>query len=109
VLLVLVAFPWIERRVTGDHRPHHVLGRPRDAPGRTALGLAFLSWVFLVFVAGSADRATVFFGLEYVDPVWFYRVAIWIVPVLVFFVTRRACRGLQAIERADRRSEEAQP
>jgi ubiquinol-cytochrome c reductase cytochrome b subunit len=101
VLVVLVAFPWIERRVTGDRLPHNVLDRPRDAPGRTAFGLAFLTWVFIVFVAGSADRATVFFGLGYEAQIRFHRVAVWVVPVLVFFAARRACRGLQAIERTE--------
>jgi ubiquinol-cytochrome c reductase cytochrome b subunit len=95
VLGVLMLFPWLERRVTGDDRPHNVLDRPRDAPGRTAFGLAFLSWVFLVFVAGSADRATVFFGLDYEAQVWVYRFAVWIVPAIVFFAARRVCRELR--------------
>ena len=108
VLVVLLAYPWIERRLTGDRRPHNVLDRPRDAPGRTAFGLAFLSWVFIVFVAGSADRATVFFGLDYVTQIWFYRVFVWVLPVVVFVVTLRACRGLQRIEETDRVEEEAE-
>src|SRR5437588_420152 len=66
VLLVLAAFPWIERRLTRDYRVHNLLDRPRDAPNRTAFGVAFLTWVFLVFafdealakfrLAGEADE-----------------------------------------------------
>jgi ubiquinol-cytochrome c reductase cytochrome b subunit len=108
VLVVLVAFPWAERRITGDRLAHHVLDRPRDAPGRTAFGLAFLSWVFLVFVAGSADRMTVFLGLDYAAQIWFYRVAVWAAPVAVFFVARAACRALQRAERLERARHEAE-
>ena len=51
--------------LTGDRGVHNLLDRPRDAPGRTAFGAAFLTWVFLIFIAGSADRSYVFFGLSY--------------------------------------------
>jgi ubiquinol-cytochrome c reductase cytochrome b subunit len=101
VLAVLLALPWAERRLTGDREPHNVLDRPRDAPGRTAFALAFLSWVALVFVAGSADRMTVFLGLDYATQMRAYRVAVWVVPALVFVVARRACRGLQRAEETD--------
>lgn len=95
---MLLAFPWIERRITGDTRRHNVLQRPREAPGRTAFGTAFALWVFLIFVAGSADRVTVFLGLPYVSQIWFYRVAVWVLPVVAFFVVRRWCRALMSAE-----------
>ena len=53
---ILFLWPWIERRATGDHRFHNLLDRPRDAPWRTAIGAALLAWVFVIFVAGAADR-----------------------------------------------------
>jgi ubiquinol-cytochrome c reductase cytochrome b subunit len=99
VLVMMLAFPWIERRVTGDRRAHNLLDRPRDAPGRTAFGVAFLTWIALVFIAGSADRTTVFFGLSYTAELWFYRAIVWVAPIVLFFVVRRWCRGLQAAER----------
>ena len=36
-------FPWVERRLTGDRSVHNLADRPRDAPSRTAFGVAFLS------------------------------------------------------------------
>jgi ubiquinol-cytochrome c reductase cytochrome b subunit len=84
--------------VTGDKAFHNLLERPRDNPWRTALGLAIVTWVFLVFLSGSADRVTVLFGLDYAQQIWVYRFIVWIVPVLVFFVTRRVCRELLAGE-----------
>ena len=108
VLGVLAAFPWVERRLTRSRRPHNLLDRPRDAPGRTAFGLAFLTWVTVVFVAGSADRATVFFGLDYENQIRVYRVLVWVLPVVVFFVARRICRGLQEAERVEETRGEAE-
>jgi ubiquinol-cytochrome c reductase cytochrome b subunit len=102
VLAVLVGFPWIERRITRDRRPHNVLDRPRDAPGRTGFGAGFLTWIALIFIAGSADRATVFFGISYSTQIWVYRFAVWLVPVAVFLFVRRLCRELLAAEEVER-------
>ena len=56
---LLGAWPWLDRKLTGDHAYHNVLERPSDNPWRTALGAAILTWVFLIFLAGSADRVNV--------------------------------------------------
>jgi ubiquinol-cytochrome c reductase cytochrome b subunit len=108
VLVVLAAWPWLERRFTGERGFHNVLDRPRDAPGRTAFGVAFFSWVALIFISGSADRADVFFGLDYESQIWFYRVAVVIVPILAFFVTRRVCRELQRVDEIGHEQERAE-
>jgi ubiquinol-cytochrome c reductase cytochrome b subunit len=91
---VLFSWPALERRITGDQRRHDLLDRPRDHPTRTAIGAAFFSWVFFIFAAGSLDR--IFFRLHfsYVGQVHFWRAAIWIVPVIVYFVVRAWARAL---------------
>jgi ubiquinol-cytochrome c reductase cytochrome b subunit len=94
----LACWPWVERGLTGDRSYHNLAQRPRDNPRRTALGAAVVTWVFLIFLAGSADRVNVLFGISYTAQIWFYRVAVWIVPVLVFFGTRVLCRELVAGE-----------
>jgi ubiquinol-cytochrome c reductase cytochrome b subunit len=96
---ILVFWPALERRVTGDHEFHNLLQRPRDNPWRTAIGLALLSWVFLVFMSGSADRVDVMFGLDYATQIWVYRVIVWVVPVVVLVVAKRVCEELVAGER----------
>jgi ubiquinol-cytochrome c reductase cytochrome b subunit len=101
VLGVLMAWPWLEARITGDHDFHNVLDRPRDAPGRTAFGVAFLLWVFLIFFAGSADRIYLFLGWSYQEQIWLYRGLVWVLPLVAFFATRRLCRELQAIEHVE--------
>jgi ubiquinol-cytochrome c reductase cytochrome b subunit len=108
VLGVLAVWPWLERRFTGEHGFHNVLDRPRDVPGRTAFGAAFFSWVALIFISGSADRADVFFGLDYESQIWFYRVAVVVAPLLVFFLTRRICRELQRADELGHEQERAE-
>jgi ubiquinol-cytochrome c reductase cytochrome b subunit len=108
VLMVLAAWPWIEKRLTGDHGYHNVLDRPRDAPGRTAFGAGFFTWVALIFLAGSADRAYVSLGWSYVTQIWIYRVLVIVAPIVIFFVTRRVCRELQVIEVVERDRHEAE-
>jgi ubiquinol-cytochrome c reductase cytochrome b subunit len=103
IFAVLALWPWAERKLSGDDAFHNLLERPRDNPWRTSLGAAFLSWIFLVFMSGSADRVTVWLGIDYTAQIWVYRVLIWVVPVAVFFVVRRTCRELVLGER--RRSE----
>jgi ubiquinol-cytochrome c reductase cytochrome b subunit len=108
VLGVLLGWPWFERVLTGDRGFHNVLDRPRDAPGRTAFGAAFLLWVFLIFLAGSADRIYLFLGWSYQAQIWIYRGLVWVLPLAVFFIIRRVCRELQAIEQVERTREAAE-
>ncbi len=107
VLGVLAAFPWLERKLTRDHSFHNLADRPRHAPNRTAFGVAFLAWVFLIFAFGAADRLFVLFGLSYNTQLYVFRIGIWVVPALLFFLTRRVCYGLQAADLAEARHEAA--
>jgi quinol---cytochrome-c reductase cytochrome b subunit len=94
VFLVLFLWPWLERRVTGDYGFHNLLDRPRDAPWRTAIGVAFFTWIFIVFLAGAADRMFVLFGLSYQAQIWAFRVLVWVLPVVALVVTKRVCDEL---------------
>jgi ubiquinol-cytochrome c reductase cytochrome b subunit len=98
----------VERRLSGDLAFHNLLERPRDNPNRTAAGAALFTWVFFVFVAGASDRLFILLGISYYGQVWAYRVLIWVLPVLVFFLTRRFCRELLAHERIELDHERAE-
>jgi hypothetical protein len=87
---------------------HNLANRPRDAPTRTAFGVAFLAWIFLIFVFGAADRVFVLFGLSYNTQLYIFRIGIWLVPAILFFVVRRWCRSLQAIEAVEAERESAE-
>jgi ubiquinol-cytochrome c reductase cytochrome b subunit len=106
----LYFWPWLERRFTGDQEFHNLLDRPRDAPVRTGIGVGMVSWIVLVFLAGGSDRVDVTFGLGYVPQIWFYRVAVWVLPVVFGLAAWWICKGLQASERvvADRHRAEAE-
>jgi ubiquinol-cytochrome c reductase cytochrome b subunit len=108
VLGVLLAFPWAEQRLTGDRGVHNMLDRPRDAPTRTAFGVAFLTWIVLVFFAGSTDRLYVFLGISYTSMTWIYRIVVVVVPILLFFVIRLVCRELRRSDEIEEDREAAE-
>jgi ubiquinol-cytochrome c reductase cytochrome b subunit len=108
VLAVLAIVPWAERFITGDRAFHNLLDRPRDAPGRTAFGVAFLTWVFLVFAFGAADRVFVLFNLSYNTQLYIFRIGIWVIPATLFVIVLRVCRELQAADRIDHEQEAAE-
>jgi ubiquinol-cytochrome c reductase cytochrome b subunit len=108
VFAVLYLWPWLERKVTGDHAFHNLLDRPRDAPWRTAIGVGFFVWIFMVFVAGAADRLFVLFALSYSGQIWVYRVLIWVLPIVAAAVTKRVCEELAAGEQVKRRRKAAE-
>jgi ubiquinol-cytochrome c reductase cytochrome b subunit len=108
VLGVLAAFPWVERRLTRDQSMHNLADRPRDAPNRTAFGVAFASWVFLIFSFGAADRILVLWGIPYNTQLYIFRVAIWVIPPILFVVVRRWCRALRIAEEIEGRQEAAE-
>ncbi|HET7053400.1 MAG TPA: cytochrome b N-terminal domain-containing protein [Solirubrobacterales bacterium] len=107
VMAALMAWPWLEKRATGDHRAHNVLDRPRDAPVRTGIGAGFLTWVVMIFMAGAADRLLVFLGVSYVSQLWFYRVGVWIVPIVVGAIAWRFCLALKGMEEVQAEQEAA--
>ena len=95
VFAAMFAWPSLERRVTKDHRRHDLLDRPRDRPMRTAIGAGFLSWVVIIFAIGSTDRIFFRMGISYTGQIQFWRVGVWVLPILVFVLTLWACRALQ--------------
>jgi ubiquinol-cytochrome c reductase cytochrome b subunit len=100
VAAFLYLWPWLERRfVGGDDAYHNLLQRPRENPWRTAIGVGVLTWIFLIFVAGSADRVDVLFNWSYHEQIAFYRVAVWVAPLVAGAIAYRACVELQAGER----------
>jgi ubiquinol-cytochrome c reductase cytochrome b subunit len=98
VFSFLYMWPALERRITGDREAHNLLDRPRDNPLRTAAGAAMFTWVATIFFAGAADRAFVSFGFPYTSQLWFYRITALVLPIIVFFATKKACQELKDAE-----------
>jgi ubiquinol-cytochrome c reductase cytochrome b subunit len=96
----MYAYPFFERWVIGDARPHNVLDRPRNTPMRTAIGVAVIVSAIVLQIAAGDDVISFHLGLAVEDLVWVLRVSFFVLPVIAFFVTRHVCVALQ---RADRR------
>ena len=108
VFAFLYLWPWLERRFGRDDGWVNVLDRPRDRPLRTGLGVALVTWLFVVFLAGSADRVTVSFGVSYTAQIWVYRALFVLAPIVALLVTRRVCGELVAAERVEARRHAAE-
>ncbi len=95
VFAVMYLWPWAQRKLTHDYRPHHLLHRPRDRPVHSAIAAAFLSWVLIVFMVGATDRVFFRLDISYQDEIRFWRGGVWLFPIIVFLVTLWVCRWLQ--------------
>ncbi len=99
LILGMVMWPWIERGLSGDNREHHILDRPRNAPGRTAAGVAGVIFYSVMWLAASSDLIAVFFKMSLNDVAYVLRVLIILGPILGFIVTKRICLALQRKDR----------
>ncbi len=103
VFNLCLAWPMIERRFTDDYVMHNLLDRPRDRPKRTAAGAAMIALLFTVFAASSTDVLANFFHVSLNEVIWFFRVAVIVVPIIVGVVTWRICIELQHVPGAVKR------
>jgi ubiquinol-cytochrome c reductase cytochrome b subunit len=92
-------YPWIEAWVSGDKREHNLLDRPRNAPTRTGLGAMALSFYMMLWFSGDNDIIASAFNLSINQITLALRVLIFVVPPIVFIVTKRICLGLQRKDR----------
>jgi ubiquinol-cytochrome c reductase cytochrome b subunit len=95
IMAAIAVYPFIEAWVTKDTREHHLAQRPRDAPTRTGLGVAWLTLYFVLLIGGGNDIVATTFHLSLNALTWFVRISVFAGPVLAFWITRRICLGLQ--------------
>jgi ubiquinol-cytochrome c reductase cytochrome b subunit len=93
--IVLLLLPFLEAWITGDKREHHLLQRPRNAPTRTALMVALMTWYGLFWIAGGNDIIAIKLHASINQITYFLRGAVFVGPVIAFFITRRWCISLQ--------------
>ena len=98
---VLYAVPWIDARFTGDHDVHHVLERPRDRPVRTALGVAGLTVLLVLTIAGSHDLAALLARVPVERVTTAYRWMLVLAPPLAGWLAYSICRSLATDEQSD--------
>jgi len=91
---VLMAWPFVEQWITGDSAEHHILERPRDRARHTALGAAVLAFYFVLFGASATDVLANYLSLSLNFVLWAFRIAVFVVPIVVYPITLRICREL---------------
>jgi ubiquinol-cytochrome c reductase cytochrome b subunit len=91
---LLYAWPFLEARVTRDHGDHELLDRPRNRPGRTAIGTGVLTFYIVLFAAGSQDIFAQHLGLSIVTVNRTFRVLLVIAPLVVASVAWKWCHDL---------------
>ena len=92
---VMLLWPFIERRITGDDQDHHLLDSPRDAPWRSGVGAAVLTFTAVLTLAGSNDVLADFFRIPVENVTRVFRVLVFVGPLLAGVITYRICRELR--------------
>jgi ubiquinol-cytochrome c reductase cytochrome b subunit len=99
ITVVGMAYPFLEAWVTGDKREHHLLDRPRNAPTRTAIGAMAIAFYVLLWSGGGNDLIATHFNMSINDITNFLRIAVFVIPPIVYVITKRICLGLQRRDR----------
>jgi quinol-cytochrome oxidoreductase complex cytochrome b subunit len=94
-LTLIALYPFFERWVVGDARPHHLCDRPRNAPTRTAVGVATIVWYGNLWAAGGNDVIAATFGIPLEATTWIFRIGFFAAPIIAFVLTRRLCLSAQ--------------
>jgi len=96
-------WPFIEARLSGDHREHHILQWPWQAPVRLAIGSAVLTLFVMLTIAGGNDVLAVFLHVGVEELTQTLRILAFVAPLVVAAIAYRL-----AIERRRRDAEDEQ-
>jgi ubiquinol-cytochrome c reductase cytochrome b subunit len=88
-------WPFLEQWITGDRSEHHINDRPRNAPTRTAIGIAAITFYGILWLEGANDVIADHLSISLYVTTEIARYAIFIGPVVAYWVTKRICLGLQ--------------
>jgi ubiquinol-cytochrome c reductase cytochrome b subunit len=98
-LVVVAAYPFIEAWVTGDKREHHVLDRPRNAPTRTAIGAAGVTFYAVLWAGAGTDLIATNFKMSLNQVLTSMQILLFIAPIAAYIITKRTCLSLQRKDR----------
>jgi len=100
VFVLLIVYPFLEKRFSGDHAHHNLLQRPRDVPVRTSVGAMAIAFYIVLTFACMNDIIAFKFHISLNATTWIGRIGMIVLPPFVYFVTYRWCVGLQRSDRA---------
>ncbi|WP_150306445.1 cytochrome bc1 complex cytochrome b subunit [Planctomonas psychrotolerans] len=98
-IVLAMIYPFIEYWITGDKREHHLLDRPRNAPVRTAIGAAGVTFYGVLWAAASSDLMATHFHVAVEHVIHTLQALVFLAPVIAFIVTKRICLALQKKDR----------
>ncbi len=100
---LMAIYPFLEAKITRDRLYHDQLDRPREHPVRTGIGAAALMFYGVLFAAGGDDVLARAFNISVNGFVWFFRVSLFILPVITYKIAASWCRTLTAADRGRER------
>jgi len=98
-IVVVAIYPFLEAWITGDKREHHIADRPRNAPTRTAIGAAGVTFYAVLWGAASSDLIATHFGLTIEGVITSLQYTLILGPIVAYLVTKRICIGLMKKDR----------
>jgi ubiquinol-cytochrome c reductase cytochrome b subunit len=94
-------WPFFEQWATGDKSWHNLNDRPRNAPVRTATGVAAMTFYGVLWAEGANDVLADFLHIPLYTVTWISRVLVFVGPILAYVITKRVCLGLQRRDREE--------
>ena len=92
-------WPFIEARVTGDHRDHQLLQWPWQAPVRLGIGAGVLTFFVVLTLAGGNDVLAVYLRVGVEQLTLAFRILVVVLPIVVGLVAWRL--GVERRRRED--------
>ena len=100
IFLLLIIYPFLEKRFTGDDAHHNLLQRPRDVPVRTGIGAMAIAFYMVLTYSAMNDIIALKFHISLNATTWIGRIGMLVLPPLVFFIAYRWAVALQRSDRA---------
>ncbi|WP_433756128.1 cytochrome bc1 complex cytochrome b subunit [Nocardia sp. CA-135398] len=100
VIVILPAYPWIEKRLTKDYAAHNLLQRPRDVPVRSGIGAMAITFYLVLTLSCVNDIIALKFDISLNATTWMGRIGLLVAPPIAYLITYRFCIGLQRSDRA---------
>ncbi|WP_156686687.1 cytochrome bc1 complex cytochrome b subunit [Mycobacterium sp. Marseille-P9652] len=99
IFILLIVYPFLEKRFSGDHAHHNLLQRPRDAPVRTSIGAMAIAFYMVLTFSAMNDIIALKFDISLNATTWIGRIGMVVLPPIVYFIAYRWAVGLQRSDR----------
>jgi ubiquinol-cytochrome c reductase cytochrome b subunit len=100
IFILLIIYPFLEKRFSGDYAHHNLLQRPRDVPVRTSIGAMAIAFYMVLTLSAMNDIIAYKFDISLNATTWIGRIGMVVLPPVVYFISYRWCIGLQRSDRA---------